>query len=526
MKLRSLRIGDYRNLQDIEIKFPEQVRVPVYLIVGVNGTGKSGILRALTHIFSALEYNQAPHLPFHIEYQIGRGSENYEVRIDGDGKGTASGVTFEVATAGGEFSPRERGEWPNFLPARTIAYTSGSPAEWFPLLAEADAERERHEQDQAETLREMQKDETEIEEVAGDLDLPIGGTTTDEKAADPSHATFLTPADLQLALLATLAIEDSATAETRTNIYQRAGLASLSRFALRLQPLAKRSEATRLREEIWRLLGDRPDDAELNKRFEALTAGTAPVLPPRLMDRVRELAAFANPRLRNPDGNYHLLFEMNPDTREHLAKMFAARNLFYNFLVELKDWGALTQVDLVLRKSDLSDEILDRHLSDGEYALLSRIALLLLLGQPESLFLLDEPETHFNDVWKRELVDTLATVLDKRASTVLLTTHSSITMSDVPTSQVVLLNKDESGLAQVVDFRAPMFGADPSDIMINVLGTGRAGGVYSARILREALERSDPKELAELLEIVGPGYWRFRIRDRLESLNAAPDQSA
>ncbi|TAK35597.1 MAG: hypothetical protein EPO30_11835 [Lysobacteraceae bacterium] len=238
------------------------------------------------------------------------------------------------------------------------------------------------------------------------------------------------------------------------------------------------------------------------------------------------MAAFANPRLRNPDGNYHLLFEMNPDTREHLAKMFAARNLFYNFLVELKDWGALTQVDLVLRKSDLSDEILDRHLSDGEYALLSRIALLLLLGQPESLFLLDEPETHFNDVWKRELVDTLATVLDKRASTVLLTTHSSITMSDVPTSQVVLLNKDESGLAQVVDFRAPMFGADPSDIMINVLGTGRAGGVYSARILREALERSDPKELAELLEIVGPGYWRFRIRDRLESLNAAPDQSA
>lgn len=526
MKLRSLWLGDYRNLQDVALAFPESARVPVYLIVGVNGTGKSGILRALAHIFSSLEYHQAPQIPFDLHYQIGRGSETYEVHIEGEGLGTTAGVTFEVTDSTGEQKTLERGEWPAYLPARVITHTTGGLTEWISALAESDADRERREHDQAEALREMQKGDVEIEEVTGDLNLPVMDAVTDKEAAEPSRTILLALPELQLALLATLAIDDLKTAEVRANIYERVGLKDLPRFALRLQPLAKRSDSTRLREEIWRLLGDRPDDPELVKRFESLTAGTAPVLPSRLMDRVRALAELATHRHRNPDGNYHLLFEMTSDTRERLGSMFTTPGLLYNFLAELKEWGALAQVDLVFRKTDLADEILDRHLSDGEFALLSRIALFFLLGQPESLFLLDEPETHFNDVWKRELVDILATILEKQSSTILLTTHSSIAVSDVPTSQVILLNKGETGQTQVVDFRAPMFGADPSDIMINVFGTGRAGGVYSTRILRAALERGDPKELTELLEIVGPGYWRFRIRDRLESLNAAPDQSA
>jgi hypothetical protein len=47
-------------------------------------------------------------------------------------------------------------------------------------------------------------------------------------------------------------------------------------------------------------------------------------------------------------------------------------------------------------------------LSDGEQMLLGRMGMISLLsGQDGSLMLLDEPETHFNDVWKREIVEML-----------------------------------------------------------------------------------------------------------------------
>ena len=43
-------------------------------------------------------------------------------------------------------------------------------------------------------------------------------------------------------------------------------------------------------------------------------------------------------------------------------------------------------------------------LSDGERAFLGRMALLAMLDMQDSLIILDEPEVHFNDYWKREVV--------------------------------------------------------------------------------------------------------------------------
>ena len=106
MKLRSLWVDDYRSLKELELTFPEQPRLPIALIAGVNGTGKSSILRALAHIFHALEYNQAPHIPFRLEYQIGRGTEIYAVTIRGDGHGAVSGVEFTVTKGDEPPAPR------------------------------------------------------------------------------------------------------------------------------------------------------------------------------------------------------------------------------------------------------------------------------------------------------------------------------------------------------------------------------------------------------------------------------------
>lgn len=517
MRLHSLWIGNYRNLQDLEIDFPKDTRLPVYLAVGVNGTGKSGMLRVLVHIFNALEYNEAPHVPFRLEYErILSGTEVRTIRIAGDGSGAASGVKFEVISPDGSSFEQTRGGWAAYLPERIVVYTSGGVDEWQAVLRQVGANRERQELDQTEALHRLLKSSTEGKEIE---ELPASETLSRaeqvEERTISSRILFVSHDRLQLALLATLAMEEEAAHEQRAKIYRNAGLERLTRFALQLTP--SEDQSTDLRAQAAAAV-----DPVERAQLEYLAQLQPRAVPARVLDRVRQFAQLAERRVRNPDGRYHLLFEMTPDTRSSLAQQFYSPLQLYEFLVELQDRGALTKVDLVLRRTDLPDEILDRHLSDGEYEFLGRMALFMLLNQPEALFLLDEPETHFNDVWKRELVQMLAEILGDQSSTVLLTTHSAIVVSDVAADQLLVFTKDEAGKAHLADFQTPIFGADPSDVMINLFGTKRAGGAYSARTLREALDRGERAELEKLLDEVGPGYWRFRIRDRLESLKDAP----
>lgn len=58
--------------------------------------------------------------------------------------------------------------------------------------------------------------------------------------------------------------------------------------------------------------------------------------------------------------------------------------------------------------------------------------------------------------------------------------------------------------------------------LLSWFGTERSVGHRSTRLLSEAVERGNVQELERLLGIVGPGYWRYRIEDRLEELRVTP----
>jgi hypothetical protein len=160
-------------------------------------------------------------------------------------------------------------------------------------------------------------------------------------------------------------------------------------------------------------------------------------------------------------------------------------------------------------------------LSDGERAFLGRMALLAMLDMQDSLIILDEPEAHFNDFWKREIINIADKMLSGKYNHVLVTTHSSIMLSDVTKSQVTLLSKNSQGWSEEVVIRTPILAVDPSDIMVDWFETKKSVGAYATRYLSEALERGNQEELRKLLDQIGPGYWRYRIQDRLEELDAS-----
>src|SRR2546421_5207824 len=76
MRLRYLHIPDLVPLKDITITFGHEPILgracTIHFIVGVNGTGKSRLLRAITEIFLSLEKGDIPPFPVTIAYDMGK----------------------------------------------------------------------------------------------------------------------------------------------------------------------------------------------------------------------------------------------------------------------------------------------------------------------------------------------------------------------------------------------------------------------------------------------------------------------
>ena len=75
-------------------------------------------------------------------------------------------------------------------------------------------------------------------------------------------------------------------------------------------------------------------------------------------------------------------------------------------------------------------------LSDGELGLIRRFSLILLLKElkreeERSLVLLDEPETHFNENWKRHFIYLIEEALKDTYHDVFIATHSAMLITDV-----------------------------------------------------------------------------------------------
>lgn len=163
-------------------------------------------------------------------------------------------------------------------------------------------------------------------------------------------------------------------------------------------------------------------------------------------------------------------------------------------------------------------------LSDGEQMLLARLALIhLLKGQGNSLLLLDEPETHFNDAWKRRLIDLVDdSILKETSAQVLVSTHTSLALTDVFSCEITRLVKHE-GTTRAERVAHPTFGADPGRILLHVFGAPDVIGARAAEFLRSKLDpakwpREDREKLRSLIDEIGSGWPRAKLMDILDQL--------
>jgi energy-coupling factor transporter ATP-binding protein EcfA2 len=170
------------------------------------------------------------------------------------------------------------------------------------------------------------------------------------------------------------------------------------------------------------------------------------------------------------------------------------------------------RIRIKLRKND--GTVTFRELSEGEQQLLTVLGLLQFTSSEESLFLLDEPDTHLNPRWSVEYLQHIRDFLKddegaSRSSHVLLATHNPIAVAELLKEQVQILKRDEETLG--------IWAEEPS---IDPRGMGYAGVVTSEMFdLNAALDTHTQELLEEQRTLSADPESNPEQLSRLESLN-------
>ncbi len=147
------------------------------------------------------------------------------------------------------------------------------------------------------------------------------------------------------------------------------------------------------------------------------------------------------------------------DFKELLYDRFSTPLDFLNTLEECYVLNMIEEYDVRLRKLDEKIFYPYLHLSEGEQQYLTVMGLIALAHskQDETLFLLDEPDTHINPQWQRSyikhILDLSETEAEKRSKAFFISTHSPLLVQansqGSPFVDLLLFKKGENGKIQI-----------------------------------------------------------------------------
>jgi restriction system-associated AAA family ATPase len=157
-------------------------------------------------------------------------------------------------------------------------------------------------------------------------------------------------------------------------------------------------------------------------------------------------------------------------------------------------------------KVGCDEPLMLKELSDGEHQLLHSLGLCLLFRNTNSLFLLDEPETHFNPDWRANFISRLRQCFPRNGEAsqeMLITTHTPFLISDSKPENVLVFEKENDNVTiKTPDYNT--LGASINKITMNTFGKRETIGAYAQEILdklRQRFEKGDENNEELLNEI-------------------------
>ncbi|WP_217543177.1 AAA family ATPase [Vibrio metschnikovii] len=462
MKLDKLWISEFKNLKNIEIDFDQNELVTV--VIGWNGAGKSNVIEALVIIFRDLDLHKAPSFSYKLEY-LCRGN-----RVIVEAKETAVKKDQYKVLVHVEGSPEKvitdrhtdffKDETRQFLPSNVFGYYSG-PSD---RLATHFYDHQRKFRDQL-----LYPEKHGLNETT----LPLRPLFYAQKV----HSNFVL-------LSFFLGADEKVKRFLREKLFIEEIESVL--FVLNKPDWTSKSGDPR----FWNASGVvRPF---LDRLF---SASLAPM---------RRTIKVPHPMKKNAD-NVEALFLYLKDlgALKQVGEKTSDKD-FFKLLESIYFSNLIHEVRIRVKvrdKNGSNESLTFRELSEGEQQLITVLGLLRFTRDDESLFLLDEPDTHLNPAWSMEYINFLKEVagfnldvtnekLNSGAvdnSHIVLATHDPIVISTLKQEQIKIMKRDEDSLR--------VFAASP---LYEPKGMGFSGILMSDMFgLRSDL---DPKTLEKLDE--------------------------
>lgn len=402
MRLNGLKIREFKNLGSIDIDFDEGELATV--LVGENGAGKSNVIEALVTIFRDLDLNEPTAFRYALDYRCrgrrivvdnGVDALGFSVHVDGT---ALSRTAFH--------SDRDA-----YLPSNVFGYYSGGSRRMELLF-------DKHQ------LRYYRRV------------ISPDSVQDDVRNVGLRRLFYSRSAYGQLALLTYFAFGDpSAQRFLRDHM-------GISGFDSALIVLRKPRWAGAKPTKHQRKHGD--------PRFwysAGLVKGLLESIWSNAMAPIAgEGREHDDYRIRPADEDQVYVFIPNAPALKTAAEPFVEEKTFFSLLETLDISDLIREVRIWVKMEGVSDEVPFHEISDGEKQLLSVLGLMRFTGAEETLFLLDEPDTHLNPSWKWSYLELVKQIAQSEGeSHIVMTTHDPLTLGGLMASQVQVMSKDANG---------------------------------------------------------------------------------
>lgn len=180
--------------------------------------------------------------------------------------------------------------------------------------------------------------------------------------------------------------------------------------------------------------------------------------------------------------------------------------------------------DKVLHYSELklkltNNQIVDYiNLSDGEHQYFNVFGTFLMINHPNALFLLDEPETHFNPKWRRHFISTLKEITKERTQDVFITSHSPFIVSDSKSENIFIFNRIEKDKIEVNKPEQETYGASFNNILKMAFGLNNTISNDALKKIEELMLETDLKLLEDGIDELGDSPHLMSLYRRLQTL--------
>lgn len=398
MRIDRLAIKDFKNLRDFSIDFDEKQLTTV--LIGQNGTGKSNLFEALVLIFRSLDLGEPPPFAYSIRYLC----RDRIIDVAADPSSDKQYVLIQVDGLDVSMAAFRRGRG-EYLPSHVFAYYSG-PSQRMERIFD------KHQKQFYDALL---------------------------KGADETLRPlfYCRLVHSQFVMLVFYAFGDS---ESSKFLHEYLGVTGLDSvlFVLGTPEWARGKKKTTRKDADPRFWG---------------SAGTVQ----RFLDKVWDLSLAPLRRTETVQADFRsqgskeerlYLFIQDQVRLKKLAELFGDAKSFFTNLESTYISDLIREVRIRVNREGVDGFLTFKELSEGEQQLLAVLGLLKFTKQDESLFLLDEPDTHLNPLWKLRYLGLVERVVGAgQSSQLLLATHDPLTIAGLTASQVQIFELADGQVA-------------------------------------------------------------------------------